>query len=215
MALATQCKDSKFSDENINKQARNIAEILDSSSIQIFHRWNYEARGERWMRISCGKTLYSCFYNKVKDTAYLRIYQPFNFSVNFPNTISFDTSRFWQINFDMFENKIFRIRLVDTIGQDRIIDTSVAVNKIFIDENPYDTLNALSEFKDKFGVYGIEYRSDLGEFVQFWLASGYKLTYLPDNLNLNPKVAERWLQDFAGGKMIRKNWNLHQYDDER
>ena len=182
------CKDSKFSDSNIEKQALKISELLDSNSIQVFYKWNYEPHGgEIWRRISGRNTIYTCLYRKAKDTTYLTIYQPLNFVTNFPSSLSFNTSKFWQFNFDMCNNKIFRIRFIDKHGEDRVRDTSVSVNKIFVDKNPYDTLNELSALKYKLGVYGITYRSDLGEFVEFWLSSQHKLTYLPDSLHLNPQ----------------------------
>jgi hypothetical protein len=213
----TACSDSKFSDKNIKRQAEKITNLLDSSSMQIFHRWNYGVRGdyEIWTKLSSDNSKYTCFYQTKKDTSYLRIYQPYNFKQDFPCSFSFDTSKFWQFNFDLYQDKIFRITLVDNHGQDHITDTLIPVQKFFTDNNPFDTLKSLSKLKDKLGVYGIVYRKDIGAFVEFWLSSQDKLTYLPDNLNLDPKFQKYWLDDFNQGRTIKKNWNLHKYKGQR
>lgn len=217
LTFFTSCSDPRFSDKNIEKQAFKITELLDSNSIQIFHKWNYAIRGnnEIWMKVLGDSTIYSCFYRKTKDTCYLSLGKAIAFTKDFPCTISMDTSKFWQFNFDIYHNKIFRIRFVDNHGEDHITDTSISVKKIFYINNPYDTLNQLSILKDKLGVYGISYRSDIGEFIEFWLSSQDKLTYLPDNLNLHKQFEKFWLQDFAGGKMIKEHWNLHKYKEQK
>jgi len=190
------CSNPDFSDATIKKKALKITEVLDSNRIQIFHRWNYGIRGnnEIWRRVIGDSTIYTCHYRKIKDTSSLTIYQPYNFVIDFPCSLSLDTSKFWQFNFDMFGGKIFRIRFVDNHGQDHITDTSVLATKIFFERNPFDTLIQLSDLKEKFGVYGISYQSDLGEFVEFWLSSQHKLTYLPDSLRLKPQYAKYWLE---------------------
>ena len=217
LTFLAECSDPKFSDKNIQAQAEKITNLLDSNSIQIFHKWNYGVRGnyEIWSKLSSDSSKYTCFYQTKKDTSYLRIYQPYNFTQDFPCNLSFDTSKFWQFNFDMYQDKIFRITFVDNHGQDHITDTLISVKQIFTDANPFDTLKSLSKLKDNLAVYGIVYRKDIGEFIEFWLSSQDKLTYLPDNLNLDPKFQKFWLDDFSQGKTIKKNWNLHKYKEPR
>jgi len=217
LTFLTNCTDPKFSDKNIEKQALKITELLDSNSIQIFHSWNYGIRGsnEIWSKLKADSLKYACFYRTKKDTSYLTFHQPYNFTKDFPSSLSFDTSKFWQFNFDMYQGDIFRITLVDNHGQDHITDTSISIAEIFTDNNPFDTLSKLSNLKERLGVYGISYRKDIGEFVEFWLSSQHKLTYLPDSLNLNPKFKKFWIEDFSQGRTIKKNWNLHKYKEPR
>jgi len=213
LTIFAKCADPKFSEENMEKQALKIAELLDSSSIQIFHKWNYQSRGDDWLRLSGDSTIYACRYKKIKDTCYLTVYQAANFVKDFPCSVSLDTSKFLEFSFDKYNNNIFRQRFVDTNGEDHITNISVRADEVFITRNPFDTLATLTNLKNSLAVYGIVYRPHIGEFVEFWLSSRYKLTYLPDNLNLNPGAGKYWLEDFAGGKMIKKHWNLHKYDN--
>jgi len=217
LTFLTECSDPKFSDRNIQAQAEKITSLLDSNSIQIFHKWNYGVRGnyEIWSRLSGDSSKYTCFYYTKKDTSYLRIFQPYNFTKDFSCGLLFDTSKFWQFNFDMYQDKIFRLTFVDNQGQDHITDTVIPVKKFFTNANPFDTLKNLSKLKDDLAVYGIIYRKYIGEFVEFWLSSQDKLTYLPDNLNLDPKFQKFWLDDFSQGTTIKKNWNLHKYKEQK
>lgn len=217
LTFLTECSDLKFSDRNIQNQAEKITTLLDSNSIQIFHKWNYGVRGdyEIWTKLSGDSSKYACFYQTKKDTFFLRFHQPYNFGSDFPCSFSFDTSKFWQFNFDMYQDKIFRITFVDNHGQDHITDTLIPIKKLFAESNPFDTLQNLSKLKEDLGVYGISYRKDIGEFIEFWLSSQYKLTYLPDILNLNPKFQKYWVDDFSQGRTIKKNWNLRKYKEQR
>ncbi len=217
LTFLTECSDPEFSDKNIQIQAEKITNLLDSNSIEIFKKWNYGVRGdyEIWTKLLSDSSKYTCFYQTKKDTSYLSIYQPYNFTQDFPCSFSFDTSKFWQFNFDLYQDKIFRITFVDNHGQDHIKDTLIPVQIFFTNNNPFDTLKNLSKLKDNLSVYGIVYRKDIGEFVEFWLSSQYKLTYLPDNLNLGPKFQKFWLDDFSQGKTIKKHWNLHKYKEQK
>lgn len=216
LTFLTECSDPKNSDKNIEAQAEKITNLLDSNSIQIFHKWNYGVRGyyEIWTKLSGDSSKYACFYLTKKDTSYLRFYEPYNFTKDFSCSLSFDTSKFWQFSFDMYQDKIFRITLVDNQGEDHVTDTLIPVKQFFTEANPYDTLKNLSKLKNNLAVNGIVYRKDIGEFIEFSLSAQYKLTYLPDNLNLNPKVQKFWLNDFSQGKAIKKNWNLRKSKEQ-
>ncbi len=217
LSFFTVCNSGKFEDRDAEKQADKITQLLDSSSIQIFHTWNYGTRGEYeiWTKLSGDSYDYACFYQMKKDTSYLKFYQPYLFARDFPCSLSLDTSKFWQFNFDMYKGNIFRITFTDRHGQDHVTDTLVPVNKIFTEKSPFDTLSKLSALKERLGVYGIVYQKDIGEFIEFWLSSLYELRYLPDSLHLEPKYEKYWLADFAAGRMIKKNWNLRKYEERK
>ena len=79
---------------------------------------------------------------------------------------------------------------------------------MFKSANLFDELGALDKLRDSLGFYKVAYIKRLGNFIEFSLSSKYILTYLPDDLNLDPGFKNVWLSEFAKGKMIRKHWNL-------
>lgn len=216
LSLLTRCSNPEFSDRNVERKAIRITELLDSNTIQTFHIWNYGIRGnnEVWVKIMGDSTEYSCFYRKEKDTASLTIFKSSGFLIDFPSNLYFDTIKYHRFDIDMYGGNIFRITSVDHFGQDHITDTMIFSDRAF-KKNPFIHFSALSALKDSLGVYGISYRSDIGNFVTFWLSAQHKLTYLPDDLNLNPKFQEPWLADFTKGKMIKKHWNLRKLEEPR
>lgn len=217
LTFLTDCRDLNHSEKDILSKAEKITNLLDSNSIEILKKWNYGVRGEYeiWTKHSSDSSKYTCFYKTEKDTSYLSVYQPYNFKKDFPCNFSFDTSKFWQFNFEAYQGKIFRITFVDNYGQNHITDTLISIHNLFTNTNPFDTLKRLSNFTKNLGVYGISYNKDIGEFVEFWLSFHDKLTYLPDSLNLDPKSQKYFLDDFSQGKTIKKHWNLHKYKDQK
>jgi hypothetical protein len=208
--LFVKCSDSKLSEEQIKEKAIKITELLDSNSVEIFHEWNYGQRGDYgiWTKLSGDSSQYTCWYIQRKDTQFLRVYQPMGFINDFPANYFFDTSRFWEFNFVEYKGRIFRIQSIDKKGRDNITDTLLPVEGLFFKRNPFDKLASLTLLKDNLSVKGISYNVNIGNFVEFWLSPRYKLTFLPDSLKLNPKSEKFWLDDFAKGKTIKKNWNL-------
>jgi len=215
LVLFTKCSDAEFRERQIENKAIKITEILDSNSIKIFHEWNYGERGNFgiWTKLSGDSSRYTCWYYQKKDTAFLGIYQPLNFIIDFPANYFFDTARFWQFNFVEYRGNIFRIQSVDQNGRDDFTDTLLPVKQIFFKQNPFDKLASLAALKDSLKVQGISYKESIGNFVEFWLSPQYKLTYLPDDLSMNPKSEKVWKDDFAKGKTIKRNWNLRKVYD--
>jgi hypothetical protein len=207
--LFIQCSDSA-SPAKMKRNAIRITELIDDSTIETFHEWNYGERGDYglWTKLAGDTAYYTCGYFQKKDTAYLRVYRPFRFVNDFPANYSFDTSKFWQFGFVEYKGRIIRVETVGHHGGDNFTAISQPVGQIFFKQNPFDKLASLTALKYVLGVHSISYWPGSGNFVEFWLSAQYKLTYLPDNLRLDSASKKFWEQDFAQGEMIKKNWNL-------
>ena len=215
MALCA-CSESKFNDKNIELKALNIAEKLDSANIAVFYKWGIGHRGNADIFIKYSDDTnttiysYSCFYYKNSDTIKLTIRNFENFKQDFACDIVMDTSNYYLVEILKY-NTSLRVSGVDKNGHDQIFIES-PLKKIFKANDPFETFKTLSDRKDSLGISGVSYRADIGNFIQFYLSSEYILTYLPDNGNLNPGFKNVWLETFATGRTIKKNWNLRKLD---
>jgi len=209
-SLLSKCENSTRKDKNAEQVALNLINKIDSPSIELLKKYSYGRRGEYdfWQRISTDETLYSCSYKKDNDTVMLTVFRPYNFVKDFPSTFNFDTANYEQYDFFKLNDSIVKILQDSTYGQDHISDTSILVKQLFPGDDPFAKFEALTNIKDELGFIGTFYRSDIGDFFQFWIIPQYKLTYLPDTLKLNPKFKKYWLDEFAKGKKIKENWSL-------
>jgi hypothetical protein len=210
LALLTKCTNPISTGQDIEQTALNISNNLDSNSITLLHEYSYIRRGDNdfWQRIYADSILYSCKYRANKDTNELTVFNPLNFIKDFSSPFSFDTSNYFKFKFSEKLKKIVRITVTDNHGQDHSIDTSLLTKQIFPNQNPFTKFAELTSLKDRFGFIGTSYRSDIGEFIEFWITPQYKLTYMPDTMNLNPKSKKYWLDDFVKGKKIKEHWSL-------
>jgi len=214
MFLASCIKqESKFSDEKMEAQAQKIVGMLDSNSVDIFRVWNFTSRGKFgfWSRDSAGWPAYTCWYGKVNDTAFLDFTKPHHLLHDFPSNYVFDTSKFWKFKLWNYKNRIY-IEGTDRFGANHSIAANLHADSLFPSSDPFAELGSLTETKNKLDVFGISYNKGIGDFIQFYLSAQHVLTYLPDDPNLNPKFSERWRQEFARGKTIKKNWNFRKLE---
>ncbi len=212
------CSNSKFSDNNIKDKALNITDKLDRINIKTFYEWGFGHRGEADIftkhsdNPDSGFYSYSCFYFNNIDSIKLSISRFENFKKDFPCNIQIDTSKFYEVDFTKFKNESVRISTVDNYGQSQIIVQNIPLNELFATNDPFEKFKYLCDLKDSIGILGNFYRPDIGNFIQFYLSSQHILTYLPDNTYLNPKFKDVWLNEFATGKTIKKNWNFRKLD---
>lgn len=204
------CSDSRTSPKTVEQKAGRITNRLDSSSISIFYKWNYTPRGkaEIWSKKSFDSILYSCIYIQFPDTIELRVSQLSSFLKEFPCKISVDTAKYRKVDFLKSIDDNVKIVGIDDFGENHILEQKAAITKLFGASNPFEKLSELSKLKDSLEVFGITSKQHLGNFIQFYLSSEYILTYLPNDLNLNPQFEDVWRKEFARGKIIKKNWNL-------
>jgi hypothetical protein len=210
LAFFIDCNTPAQTDKSIEQIALNLANNVDSNPIQLLKEYGYGRRGDHdfWERVSADTTLYSCSYKMNHDTAVLTVFRPLNFVKDFVSTFNFDTSAYFQFNFFQRQNSIIKIIRVDKNGQDHASDTLVFTKHLFPKQNPFIKFAELTSLKNKLAFIGTSYRSDIGEFIEFWLTPQYKLTYLRDTSNMNPKFKKYWLDDFAKGKKIKEHWSL-------
>ena len=208
LTFFTKCNTSVNRDSE--KTALNIANNIDSNSISLLKRFCFGKRGdlEFWQRVSSDSFLYSFSFKQLDDTAELAVFRPFNFVKDFTTNYYFDTSRYYQFRFSKLKDTVIRIVAVTNQGQENILDTLLQVKQFFPDQDPFTILSTLTNIKDKYSFIGTSYRADIGDFIEFWLSPQYKLTYLPDTLNMNPKFKKYWLDDFYKGKLIKDHWSL-------
>jgi hypothetical protein len=190
--------------------AIKLANTIDSNSINLLKKYCFVKRGdlEFWLRVSPDSSLYSFSYKLKGDTVEMGVYQPMNFVKDFHSTLKFDTSIYGAFRFYKLKDIIVRLVADSNYGGENSRDTLVNVKGGFPEKDPFATLATLTAIKDKFGFIGTSYRSDIGDFVEFWLSPQFKLTYLPDTLKMNPKAKKYWLDDFAKGKQIKEHWAL-------
>src|SRR5687768_13395006 len=205
------CYDSSYSDRNIEAKALALVDRLDNDSVNIFKEWNFTQRGQAgyWFKISTNDILYSCVYLKEGDTSILKVMKSSDFFADFPWHFSYDTAQYRQVVLSKFEDKM----KVNTLFYPLIeIVDSLNTNGLFINKDPFDHFSKLNSLKNDLHVFGISYRGDIGDFIQFYLSSQHVLTYLPDNAYFNPKSKDIWVKEFENGKMIKKNWNLRKLE---
>lgn len=212
------CSNPKFSDENMEIKALDIANKLDSNSIKTFYEWGFGQRGE--MQIftknsdnpNNGFCSYGCHYTANKDTIKLRIYDFNNFIKDFPCTLQIDSSKNYTYYFIKYSNSYVRVSTYSNDAQHNSLIDSIPLKELFPTNDPFKKFKTLSELTNSLGIIGNSYRTDMGNYIEFYLSRQHILTYLPDSLYLNPKSKEVRLKEFAKGKTIKKNWNLRKLD---
>src|SRR5258705_9288933 len=97
-----------ISENQIEKRAMVIAQTLDSNRVKIFKKWNFTSRGGYgyWVKENDSTTDYSCQYFMLKDTANIRVSEPYKFAADFPTTVKFDTSKYSEFTFSKFNNRV-------------------------------------------------------------------------------------------------------------
>lgn len=202
------CSPTKPSAKDVEIQAQKIAQRFDSNTMELFKDWNYSKRG-MWYRIVDDSVAYSCAYGMDGDTIKLRISLSNQavFMHDFPSTYSFDTSRYNSIYCSKYKGTI-KIKASDNQGHDHLLTSKLKYDSLFKSADPFGKISKLYQLRDSFDFREITYRKRLGNFIQFYLYPQYKLTYLPDDLWIDPQFKNVWFSEFAKGKMIKKNWNL-------
>ena len=210
LTLFAKCNNSIPKDKSIEQTALKLANDIDTNSLNLLRKYCYGSRGDNnfWQRVSADTNLYSCSYKIKKDTSELTIWQPYNFVKDFQTTYQFDTSNHFQYRFSKVLDSIVRITVVNNQGNEIFEDTATLTRQIFSKQNPFLKFSELTAIKDKYNFIGTSYRSDIGDFIEFWLTPQFKLTYLPDTLKMNEKFKKYWLDDFAKGKKIKVHWSL-------
>lgn len=210
VAFFTKCNSPVTTDNAVQKTALNLANNIDESSLNLLKKYCFGKRGdlEFWQRVSADSFLYSISYKLLGDTIELTVYSPYNFKRDFTTNFQFDTSKYYEFRFLKLKDTIVKIVSVTNQAQEITKDTIISSKRLFPDLNPFETLSNLTNIKNKYSLIGTSYRSDIGDFIVFWLTPQFKLTYLPDTSNMNQKFKKIWLDDFNKGKIIKEQWSL-------
>ncbi len=216
--ILSACNDSKFSEQEIEIKAEKITEKLNEKNIGIFRNWGFEYRGkgEIWHKSKVNGTDFRAYYFNEKDSISFMVFSRDLKSTDYPCLIEIDTSKyqsnFW---FTKSANEKIIIRATEKDGTDVLIGENYTDEEVFGKNNPFIDLHKLSTLKDELEVYSISHKERIGEFIQFYITYEDVLTYVPDELNLNPICKKVWLENFESGKMIKKNWNLRKLENPK
>jgi hypothetical protein len=210
LTFFTKCDTLISEDKKIEDAALYLANNIDSNSLNLLKKYSFGKRGnlEFWQRISVDSFLYTFSLEQSADTSQLLLFRPFDFIRDFACNYQFDTSLYYEFHFSKLNDTIVRLATTNKQGTQNIKDTSLRLKDIFPEQNPFATLTGLNNIKNKYSFGGTSYRSDIGDFIEFWLSPRFKLTYLPDTSNMNPKFKKYWLDDFSNGKKIKEHWIL-------
>jgi hypothetical protein len=202
-------------DKKFEEKAVRLASNIDETSIKMLKKYCFGKRGELefWQRVSEDSFLYSFSQNIKGDTIELSVFRPFNFIKDFTTNYHFDTSLYYEFRFSKLKDSIVKFVALDHYSQEKISNISISLKQIFSGQDPFVTVSTLAAIKDKFDFIGTSYRSDIGDFIEFWLSAQFKLTYLPDTSIMNPKYKKYWLDDFSKGKQIQNHWSLQKVYD--
>ena len=213
------CGKSEFSDKNIYNKAKNIIEIVDANNINTFYEWGFGQRGkfDLFTKFSISKNenreSYNCFFFKDNDSAQILVFQFDDFKKDFPTNLKIDTSKYYRTILTKFPDSVICVSAIDKQGEIQIVNKNIPLQELFQSQNPFLKLQQLSEFKNRLGIIGTFHRPDIGNFIEFYLSSQHILTYLPENLYLNPAFKIVWLNEFSKGETIKKNWILRKLDE--
>lgn len=190
--------------------AESVINAMTPERLATFGQWTYSGRGGFWYKDSLGKIGSTTRFVERNDSLILTVKQPAQFIKDFQLDIPVEERL----------NGLTLIKSVDTcffISEDALIGgyrwttLDCSVDTVFRSGNPFLFFRDLTRFKDSLGIVEVDHAE--AHFIQFYLADGYVLTYLPKG-----SVADwekRWQDEFARGEMIEKNWNLRQYNKLR
>lgn len=215
LAFLTKCNTPISTYKATKKTALYLANNIDSSSISFLKKYSFGKRGEVefWQRVSADSNLYFGSYKLKNDTVELTFNRPFNFVKDFACSFKFDTSLYNEFRFSKLNDMIVGIGTNNNYGQEQFDDTLFEAKKLFPNQDPFATFSILTNIKDKYSFIGTSYRSDIGDFIEFWISPQFKLTYLPDTINMNLKFRKYWLNDFYKGEIIKEHWSLQKVYD--
>lgn len=204
------CASSEDNLTDAEKKSLFLANNIDSGSLNRLRSFSYGAKGDDnfWLRVSGDSNLYVCNYRADGDTVNLSIWRPHRFVHDFPTSFSFDTAVYSQFTFSDVHDTIVKVKLDSSNGNSFITDTLIRTEVLFPVANPFNTFSELTAITKKYGLLGSSYSSEIGELFIFRVAPDFKLLYIPDTLQMNPKFKKYWLDKFKQGKKIKPDWSL-------
>lgn len=204
------CRNKEYPDAAIEAKAVTISAQLDSNDLATFRKWGLDLRGG-WWRQEGDSLLYVCLYYS-NDTPTIVVAEPEAFKADFAYDFIIDTSFYQRISFSKINDSTIRISASDNHGKEHLLSAGISLHRIFTSRDPFLHFKALAALTARLGIYGVSYRPDIGNFIEFYLSSQHVLTYMPEHLYLNPNSQKIWQSEFAKGKNIAKHWNLRKLD---
>jgi hypothetical protein len=209
LTVVLSCSDHEPTEKDIKKRALEIAQRLDGKAINVFKEWSFFQRGglNYWCKLVGDSVVYKCNLGLYNDTTILRVYEPNRFKQDFPLNFSFDTTHYYVLWLSKYNNEI-KIKGADDYNVNHLLANKLNYHTLFKSTDPFVKFSALNSLTDSLGIYESSYIIRRGNFIEFKMDYNHVLTYLPDNLSLNPICEAVYKSEFAAGVMIKKNWNL-------
>jgi hypothetical protein len=156
LTFFTRCNSSIATDRGIEKVALNLADNIDSSSLNLLRKFCFGKRGnlEFWQRVSADSFRYTFSYRLSGDTTELTIFRPYGFASDFTTNYHFDTAKYYQFKFSKISDTIVKIAAVTNRTDEISSDTTISAKQLFPDQNPFATLATLSGIKDRYSFVG-------------------------------------------------------------
>lgn len=208
LLLLTSCGNKEEREAKTN--AEKVIEALTPERLATFKQWTYSDRGGFWYKDTLGKTGSTTRYAERNDSLILTVKQPAQFIRDFELDIPIEERL----------NGLTLIKSVDTcffISEDAIIGgyrwttLDCSVDTVFKRGNPFFFFRDLTRFKDAHDIQGIEHLGD--KVIQFYLADGWVLTYLPGGSAAG--LDKEWQEELGRGELIEEHWNLRRYNKLR
>lgn len=209
IACLTSCGD-KDGSKAAEARAEGVINALTPERLNTFQQWTYSERGGFWYKDSLGKIGSTTRFVERNDSLILTVKQPAQFIKDFQLDIPVEERL----------NGLTLIKSVDTcffISEDALIGgyrwttLDCSVDTVFRSGNPFLFFRDLTRFKDSLAIVEVDHAN--AHFIQFYFADGYVLTYLPKGSVAG--LEKKWQEELDRGEMIKKNWNLRQYNKLR
>jgi len=218
LSLIWGCNNSELSEKEVETRAKKITQQLNENNIEVFHNWRFEYRGkgEIWTKRRENRNDYQAYYFNENGKQSFMIFPRELKSSEYPILIDMDTSKYHSnIWFSRLDNGKIEISPTLSDTTKLVASDNYYEKDVFGSKNPFEDLKRLSDLKDELEIVSVFHSENLGEFVQFYITYEDVLTYIPDELNINPIYKEHYLEEFKRGEMIKKNWNLRRLENPK
>lgn len=194
----------------VRARAEKVIEALTPERLSTFEQWTYSDKAGVWYKDSLGKPGSISRFAERNDSLILTVGRPAQFIRDFQLDIPIEERL----------NRLTLVKTADTcifISEDALIGgyrwttLDCSVDTVFKKGNPFLFFGDLTRFKDSLGIRAIEHPS--GKAIEFYLADGWLLTYLPEGAVAG--LEKQWQEDLKRGEMIESNWNLRRFKEQK
>lgn len=190
--------------------AEKVIEAITPARLTAFGQWAYLGAGNVWYKGPIAQVETTTRFEERNDSLILTVRKPEAFIKEFQLDIPLE-GRLQGLTLVKSTDTCFFISEDALIGGYRWTSLDCSVDTVFKRGNPFLFFRDLTQFKDAHGIQAIEHLG--GKAIQFFLADGYVLTYLP--VGAVAGLDKKWQEELDRGEMIEDNWNLRRYNEQK